>query len=83
MYRIMQRWRSGHALRAVMATSIDSPPRNISSSVALLDNVSHYEPFLCRSLHSLEIKAPLIVQEQRIFTERFNVSRFLPRHKRC
>jgi hypothetical protein len=50
-----------------MATSIVSLPRNISSSVTLLDNVSHYDPFLCRSPHSLKVKAPLTVQEQRIF----------------
>ena len=57
-----------------MATSIVSPPRNISSSVTLLDNISHYDPFLRRSPHSLKIKAPLTVQEQRIFfAERFNV----------
>jgi hypothetical protein len=37
---------SGHAPRAVMATTMLTPPRNISSSVTLLD-VSHYDAFLC------------------------------------
>jgi hypothetical protein len=54
---------SGHALRAVMATSMVSPPRNVSSRVTLLDNVSHYDAFLCRSPHSHKIKAPSTVQE--------------------
>jgi len=56
----------------VMATSMVSPSRDVSSSVTLLDNVSHYGAFFCRSPHSLRFaqnwEAPLTVQEQRMFS---------------
>jgi hypothetical protein len=35
-------WGTGHALGAVMATTMVSLSRNASPSVTLLDNVSHY-----------------------------------------
>src|SRR5260370_32912702 len=38
-----------------MATSMVNPSRNVSSSVTLLDNVSHYGAFFFRSPHSLKI----------------------------
>ncbi len=39
----------------MMATSMVNPSRNVSSSVTLLDNVSHYGAFFFRSPHSLKI----------------------------
>jgi hypothetical protein len=45
------------AVRAVVATSMVSPSRNVSSTVTLLDNVSNYGAFFDRSPHSLKIRS--------------------------